>query len=163
VQRITWQWFRLAGVGVLGLILLAEVVSARGVAAPPANPLDTILAKLDQIVAVLIPPAGPVKLFSAQMNTASSDRQLRCSVVNVSAQTLEVTFEIRSSFGTVEGPTVRTIDPGEASDIATQDTSSFSRCEVSFTGNKDDVRGHFVNEVLLGGGDTEMVLSLPLN
>ena len=163
MQRITWQRFRVAGLGVLVLMLLAEVVAARGVPAPPDNPLDTIIAKLDQIVAVLIPSPGPVTLFSAQMNTASSDRQLRCSVLNASAQTLEVTFEIRTSFGTVEGPTVRTIDPGESSDIATQDTSSFSHCEVSFTGNKDDVRGHFVNEVLLGGGDTEMVLSLPLN
>jgi hypothetical protein len=73
-----------------------------------------------------------------------------------------VIFEIRDSFTTVEGPTTRTIGPGESSDIATAQTSGFAYCKVEAPGNKNTLRGHFAIEVLLGGGDTEMTLSVPL-
>jgi hypothetical protein len=102
-------------------------------------------------------------LFSPTLNAKSSERQLRCSVLNVSNKPREVIFEINSSFFTIAGPTTRTIDPGTSSDIATTMTSSFAFCKVQAPGTpKTMLRGHFAIEVLHGGGDTEMVLSLPL-
>jgi hypothetical protein len=101
-------------------------------------------------------------LFSPMLNAKSSERQLRCSVLNVGDEPREVIFEITNGFSSIEGPTTRTIEPGRSSDIATSQTSSFAYCRVQAAGSKTTLRGHFVIEVLHGGGDTEMVLSVPL-
>jgi hypothetical protein len=154
---------RAYGAGILLVAVIVGTVGARVAMAQQANPFVSLRTDLEQIVRLLEPQAGSVTLYSPQLNASSSGRQLRCSVLNASAATLQVTFAIRSSFGVIEGPTLRTIFPGEASDIATDSTSSFSHCQVDFNGMKSDVRGHFAIEVPRGNGDTEMVLSVPLS
>ena len=156
--------WRLFGAGLLLVAVLVATIGTRVVMAQPTNPLLTaLLTEVQKIVNLLDPPAGLVTLYSPVLNTASTGRQLRCSALNTTSGTLAVTFAIASSFSVVEGPTVRTIAPGESSDIATTETSSFVHCKVDFIGKKSDVRGHFVIELPLGGGDTEMVLSVPLS
>jgi len=164
MQLNTRHQSRIRRAGILVVALLVGGVATRTVLqAQATSPFGEILTKLDQILGIVAPPPGPITLYSPMLNGASSGRQFRCTVLNVSAETLVVTFEIKNSFSTVEGPTVRTIPPGRSSDIVTSNTSSFSYCQVDFSGERSSVRGHYVNEVPLGGGDTEMVLTLPLN
>ena len=158
-----WSRPRLVATGALVLFVLSGSVGVLAAMQTSKNPLEAINQKLDQILEELIPQPGAVTLYSPEMNALASGRQLRCSVLNASAETLLVTFEIRTSFSIVEGPTQRTIAPGASSDIATASTSNFSHCKVEFSGKESDVRGHFANEVVSTGGDTEMVLSLPLS
>ena len=111
-----------------------------------------------------IPTTGAATLFSPMVNAANSGRLLRCSVVNVGSETKDVTFEIvlASNGSTLVGPLTRTIPPGGSTFISTAQTGLFQYCKVQAPGSKTALRGHFAIEVNLGGGDTEMRLSVPL-
>jgi hypothetical protein len=129
----------------IAVVLLVVVGAVVSLSAQGNPTLNQILAKLDEIIATLTPPAGSVKLASAPVLIASGT-QVYCLVANVGTESLEIfaqfVAEHGDPIGSNEGPLAvppgesnfRSVDPGESTLLA--------RCEITFDGPATAVRTH---------------------
>lgn len=107
------------------------------------------------------PPIRAATLYSPAINPASSGQQFRCAVLNVSTKPVEVVITLVAFGQPLAGPVTRTIEPGRGSDLTKTATGEFTHCVIE-VGSRKSVRAHHTLENVLGGGDTAMVLSLPV-
>ena len=119
-------------VGVTGLVTIGAQ-GAPGQVSP--NPLDAIVAKLDQVLAALnATPATDVVLSTPILLTTAGD-SLNCLIVNVGPTAFTYVLRVVTTSGGTEGsPTSGTLDSGKASTLGLAPGQAALRCEFRVTG-----------------------------
>ena len=122
-----------------------------------------MLSRIVMMVGVLGTNAAyAATLYSPTLKATSGNRNLQCSVLNVSSEPKLATFWIMRWNGTVlNGPSGQsTIPPGEMR-VWTHSTPSWAYCRVQVTGLKTDGRGAFELQTYVNG-NYETNVSVPL-
>ena len=138
-------------VGILVVVIASLVVGttvlAQGPFAPAANPIDAVLAKLDQIIEMLVPPdppaAGPVVLSTGVVLHNPATNQLSCFLVNLGTDAIPevVTWVVASSGSAIAVKHDHFVEPGKLAGFSASNLINGSvRCRFSFVGFASDVR-----------------------
>ena len=137
-ETITRKGFSaiLATVAIALFVLVSVTVGAQGSPGQiSASPFDAILAKLDQVLAVLNPPPSTALVLSTPFLKQSTTQLTECAIANVGATAF--TYEIRAitdagvtAFGQASG----TLQAGRGSVVGSGATSEHLRCEYRVTG-----------------------------
>ena len=124
---------------VLVIAVIALVLTAGGVVtlrAQAANPLDVIVAKLDQILAALAPPSRVKIATSTSYLTFAYT--VWCSIANTGSESLQ---DVRITFVTGQGSVVTEVETPSLAAGRTLERlfvgppiSERSRCEFTYTG-----------------------------
>jgi len=118
------------------------------------NPISQVIAKLDQILAVLSPTTpGPVTLATSAVFVTGDDLTI-CTIVNLGTSPLNVTFAIRNNLGAVLAQGTAEVPPGGGQLITTGNIAQSRRCEFSFDGLSNDVRA---NMQIFNNGTTSVL------
>ena len=132
-------------VGILVIVVASVIgttVLAQGPFAPSGNPFNAILAKLDQIIAMLAPdtPAGgPVTLSTGIVGKNTADIA-SCHIANVSTDTIpNVRIMLLDRLGGSIGDQTFDVPPNESRRVDGIDFN-FVRCQFSFVGFENNVR-----------------------
>jgi len=146
-----------AAIAVMLVILVSSGVALS--AAPGGNPLDQVLAKLDQIIAVLAPPAavppGPVTLTTT-MVSATPDKLVNCLATNLGTAVVPVEIKMVGLDGALLlDPYPVDLAPGTTDGMVSIGVAGFRRCEFTFLASATSIRASlFVTADF--GGDTSI-------
>ena len=134
------------GVVVVASLLVGTSVLAQGPFAPSQNPIDAVLAKLNQIIEMLTPiappTAGPVTLSTALISQRLQEDLTNCILVNVGTVPItQVVIRAKNFVGaTYYEISSASIQPGRSEGFGIGGYSPSARCEFSFVGFAKDVR-----------------------
>ena len=124
----------------LAVVVSASVGGAVAVSAQGNNPLDQILAKLDEILATLTPQAGSVKVSSAPM-LLQVGTDVYCLISNLGTENVEALAQLLDDDGTQLVGSVLDVPPGHSTGIvATSVNFALRRCQFTFDGPASSVR-----------------------
>jgi len=139
-------------VGILVVVIASLIVGTSVLAqspfAPAQNPIDAVLAKLDQVIETLTAPppppeSGPVVLSTPAVLVRVTDHP-SCNVVNVGTEPLSVTIRVGLVLSSPIGSGVFVVPPGEFRTLnsAPLVNPTNLRCEFSFEGTAAAVRAN---------------------
>lgn len=123
----------------VGMVVVstATVVSAQG-----GGPFNEILAKLDELLAVVSPARSMVTLSTSPLRVVSSDHAL-CNATNVSGTTLTVEIAQVDGSGETVFSLGDVLPPGTSTGFgAGSQPTTLMRCQFTFVGFADDVRAN---------------------
>jgi len=139
-ETVTGKRFRaaLAGATIAVFLGVTGLVTAYAQGAPgqiSPNPLDAIVAKLDQVLAALnATPATDVVLSTPFLPTVPLD-SLNCLIANVGPTAFSVVTRVVRTDGVSEGgESSGTVDPGKARTLGLAPGQAILRCEFRVTG-----------------------------
>ena len=109
-----------------------------------ANPFDQVLAKLDEIIATVAPPAGPVRLATPPVPI--NNQFVYCTIANIGTQNVEVLVTMLNYEGLLAHETSQlpsqkllVMKPGHSEIMLVAD-EGLLRCEFEFHGSATSVR-----------------------
>ena len=129
---------------VIALALMTVAVSQ--LEAQGKNPLDEIMAKLNELVALLTPPSGPttVVLTTPLVRVTETDIY-QCLLTNVGTEPIApLNFRALDSGGGQTGSGFSASVPPGGTGGGGGNGPKFVRCEFTFEGTADAVRAHLV-------------------
>ena len=147
MQHPAAKWRRRAALAVLLITTAAWAPIAIVQAQPPASgPFAEVIAKLDAILALVEPAAGPVVLSTGTVLVASAE-SVWCLIANVGSEPLT---NVQGRIVEINGTTASSfnepvIEPGHTRG-AGSGGGGFQRCEFTFEGRASDVRATMVLE-----------------
>lgn len=133
--------------GVVGLsVLSATTLVGQGPFAPAPGPLDLILQKLIAIEKAVAPPEpSEVTLRTGGLPVVLVDALEECTATNVSTRPIEVTQTLKTGNVVKESRTT-TMAPSSSAVVTTRETTNVFRCEFTFTGFPDEIRGNITGK-----------------
>jgi hypothetical protein len=125
-------------------LLVGSSVFAQGPLGATSNPLTQVIAKLDQILAVLAPAKPePVTLRTGVLLKHPTNEQLVCSVLNAGTSTLSMTITSN------DGSETFSLSPGFFLSRSPAGLITIGICEFSFVGFAKDVRANAIVKDIL--------------
>jgi hypothetical protein len=118
------------------LVVVSNVVAC----AQGNNPFDQVLAKLDEIIGTLVPPAGAVKL-STSPALVSDDQNVICGIANIGTEDVAGLVRVFGPNGAVVIETPISAEPGRTTSRFAPGPGFF-RCEFTFQGTATSVRAN---------------------
>ena len=128
-------------IAVVLLVIASRVVA---LSAQATNPFDQVLAKLDEIIATVAPPAGPVRLATPTVNSTLLVN-FYCVIANIGTESVEVLVSMRDAFGGLADGTPQpllVVEPGRTEGIIKTLAPGAVRCEFEFNGTATSVRAN---------------------
>jgi hypothetical protein len=125
----------------IAVVLLVIASSVVALSAKSANPFDQILAKLDEIIAALTPPApaDSVTLATPAL-LVGSNHSGHCTLTNLGTENLEVFVRVLDESGDVTIQDTPLVEAGSTFGFGTGLGSK--RCEFTFEATATLVRAH---------------------
>lgn len=127
--------------GAVTLVVLGVVALGGAVGAQSRIPFDPVIEKLDQILALLSPPAvaREIRLHAGPVR-AKEDDTVWCVATNLTTAALRVDFRGVGQNGSTVLSGFAVVQPGAIGGTGVGSQGGFYRCEMWYTGFPGDVR-----------------------